>query len=280
MTGRASAPASAANLGPGFDVVALALDLRCRVRADADAAWSISEEGTTYVPDEADFVRRAIASATEGEFHLVIDNEVPRGRGLGSSAAVAAASIAAALRALGREPKSDDLFAVVAAADGHPDNAAAAVYGGLVAVGGDTVRRLSVHDGLSVVVGIPDAKLSTSHARDALSPTVDRAAVVRSLGRLALLLDGLRSGDPAALRGAGGDELHEAPRAHLSPVTGEMIAAALDAGALHAAWSGAGPSAIAFAADRDCQRVEAALAAVLGAGGRAMRLKIDFDGLR
>ena len=280
MTGRATAPASSGNLGPGFDALALALELRCAVTAEAADSWLITQTGESYEPNGDDYVRRAVSGATGGAFRMVIDNAIPRARGLGSSAAVTVAAAAAALRALGHEPTSRVLFEIVADLEGHADNAAAAVYGGLVAVADGVVRHLAIDPGLRIVIGIPDEELPTADARRVLSPQVERAAAARNLARVVLLVEGLRTADPEALGAAAGDELHEAPRHDLSPVTARLMDAALAAGALHSAWSGAGPSAIAFAPDAACDSVQDAMAAVLGVGGEVRCLEVATEGWR
>jgi homoserine kinase len=279
-SGTATAPASSGNLGPGFDVLALALELRCRVTATRADDWSIHQDGITYVPEAGDMVVRAAEAAAGSPMHLEIDNAIPRSRGLGSSSAVTTAAAAAAVRAAGREPSSADLFEIVAALEGHGDNAAAAVYGGLVAVAGEQILQLGVSPQLRIVVGIPNSKLSTDHARSVLSDEVDRWAASRNLARVAFLVEGLRTGALDVLAGAGGDELHELPRQHLSPITAELMDAARAAGAGHAAWSGAGPTAIAFASVELCGKVEAAFADVLGGAGEVRCLDVATEGWR
>ena len=103
--------------------------------------------------------------------------------------------------------------------------------------------------------------------------------VVRALGRLTFLIEGLREANPDVLRHAGGDEIHESQRASLSPVTGEMIDAAMRGGALHACWSGAGPAALAFATDEHVGRVIGAMGGALGANGEVVMLEVDYEGL-
>lgn len=274
----ASAPASSGNLGPGFDVLAMALELRCRVEAVPADAWIIHQDGSSYEPSSDDMVRRAVEAAVDQPMELLIVNDIPRSRGLGSSSAVTTAAAAAALRAVGQIPDSALLFDVVAALEGHADNAAAAVYGGLVVVSGDTWRRFEISPKLEVIVGIPDARLRTSEARSVLSAEVSRWAAARNLGRLAFLLEGLRSADPDALEAAAGDELHELPRQHLSPITAELMDAARRAGALHAAWSGAGPTAIAFATADGVDSVIVAMEETLGGQGTVRRLDVATEG--
>ncbi len=278
MSGNATAPASSGNLGPGFDVLAMALGLRCSVVADVADTWSIAQDGTVTQPGPNDLVRRAVALVASGPFRLEISNDIPRSRGLGSSAAVAVAAAAAALRATGAEPSADQLFEMAAEVEGHADNAAAAVFGGFVAVAGRHVRHLEIHPDLRVVVGIPESPLSTADARAALPGDVSRDAAARNLARIAFLIEGIRTGDPAVLASAGGDEMHELPRHALSPVTGEMMDAARQAGAYHAAWSGAGPSALALAPEAACDGVQQAMERVLNGAGEVVCLDVDYDG--
>lgn len=274
MTGVATAPGSSANLGPGFDVLAIAWEMRCRAAVSPSPEWLIRQNGEEWRPHAGEFVRRAAGAAGPGPFVIEIDNEVPRSRGLGSSSAVATAIAAAAFRAQGIEPNDADLFAIVTRMDGHPDNAAAAVFGGLVLVDGLHHVRLEPAPNLRFLAAVPDSPLRTDEARAALPAAIDRAAVVRSLSRFGFLLLGLQTGDPDLLVRARGDELHEAPRNGLSPLTGNLIAAALDAGALHASWSGAGPTVLAMASsEAELADVAAALQATLDGAGSVRRLQ-------
>lgn len=277
----ASAPGSSANLGPGFDALALAFELRCECRAAPAEEWLVEELDLVFAPAPDELVRRAaVAAVGERPLRLRIDNAIPRSRGLGSSSAVAVAIAAAAIRAYGGEPTSEHLFAIATDLEGHPDNAAAAVYGGLVAAYGSVMRQLPLHPSLVFLVAVPDQKLSTHDARRALPPTLSHATAARSVARVAMLLVGLRTGDPEALRTAAGDELHEAPRAGLSPLTAELIAAAYEAGAFHAAWSGAGPAALAIVDEAGVHAVSQAMKERLGDSGTVQRLAVATDGWR
>ncbi len=276
----ASAPASSANLGPGYDTIALAWELRCRVRAERAADWAVQHIGAEQIasdaPDAVLFAaQRAVGVATP--LALFVDNAVPIGKGLGSSAAALAAGAASAWLTVVGEVDHRDVFDLVAEVEDHGDNAAAAVYGGLAAVdaSGDPLP-LEIHPGLVGVALIPDEALPTAQAREVLSATVDRKSVVRSLGRLVALVEGLRVGDPEMLGRAGGDELHEDPRRVLYPPADDLIDLAHSAGAMHAAWSGAGPSVIAIC-DRD--RAESIVDAAHRAGVQARRLDVAAHGL-
>lgn len=279
MSGTASAPGSSANLGPGFDVLGLALNLRCRVTATPSEEMTVDDgDGAQPLADDH-IVYRAALAAGGSPMALVVDSDVPRARGLGSSAAVMVATAAAAARASGSDPEREWIYEIVTPIEGHGDNVAAAVHGGLTAVGTDGPRSLPISDRLIPIVAVPEAELVTDKARDVLPTRVSLDAAARSVGRAVLLVDGLRAADADTLRAARGDELHEAPRATLSPVTGAMIEAALEAGALHASWSGAGPSALALVtADRQ-EAVESAMEAILGDAGEVLTLAVDYDGL-
>ncbi len=279
MSGASSAPASSANLGPGFDALAIALDLRCHVTAEAADEWEIHERGETFTPKPGDLVIRAVDAAVGRPVRLTIDNDVPRSRGLGSSAAVTAAAACAAMRAVGGDPGRDEIFEIVSELEGHGDNAAAAVHGGLVLATSTTWRRLPLADSLRFVAAIPDDHLSTHLARAALPAAIRLSAAARSIGRMGFLLDGLRTGDPESLRLATGDELHEQHRDHLSPITRRLIEAGLEAGAFHAAWSGAGPTALMITDAAHMDDVLEAAEKTLDGTGVVMVLDVDHEGL-
>lgn len=279
MIGSASAPASSGNLGPGFDVIALALELRCVATAEMSDTMTLTEQGSTVRLDPGNMIYRAVHAAVERPMHITLNNEVPRARGLGSSSAVAAAVAGASIKGVGAQEDVAAVFQIVTELEGHADNAAAAVFGGLVAATDTGIQRLELHESLRPIVAIPTNHLRTDEARAALPPTAALDVVSRSLARLAFLIEGLRLGNASTLAHAGGDEIHETPRASLSPITGELIAAAMAAGALHASWSGAGPSAIAFATEETSGRVIGAMGGVLGSDGEVLALAVDHDGL-
>jgi homoserine kinase len=269
----ASAPASAANLGPGFDVLAIALDLRCEVEVIAADEWTVTSDGRRVDEEIASFVRSVAGDAPKD---IYIRSAIPSARGLGSSAAVRVATAAATAVLERGEFDHDAVLEIVAAAEGHPDNAAAAVHGGLTfvdATGG--VHRLGVHPGIEVVVAVPATELETSRARAVLPDMVSRSVAVRTAARLAALVEGLRTGDPTVLAAAGGDELHEQPRASLAPMASDLMTAARAAGALHACWSGAGPSVLAFVTEA----VRDAFEDLLSGNGEVLEPEIDRSGV-
>ncbi len=279
MIGSASAPASSGNLGPGFDAVALALSLRCSATAEPADEMTLTEHGETSPLDPGDMIYRAAYLAADRPMHITLSNEVPRTRGLGSSSAVTAAVAGAVLKAGVMSGGRSRVFEIVTEIEGFGDNAAAAVFGGLVAVSGTGVQRLRLHESLLPVVGIPHEHLRTGEARAVLPAQVSHDLASRTLGRLVFLIEGLREGNAETLSHAAGDELQEAPRAHLSPMTGEMMEAARVAGAIHVCRSGAGPTALAFATSETRGRVIGAMAGVLGTAGEVLALSVDEDGL-
>ncbi|MCZ7531831.1 MAG: hypothetical protein M5U23_00220 [Acidimicrobiia bacterium] len=241
---------------------------------------TLTEQNRTLRLNPGDMIHRAVAAAVDQPMHVTLNNEIPRSRGLGSSAAVTAAVAGAAFKMVGVRDARQRVFEIVTEIEGHADNAAATVFGGFVVATPSGIQRLDLHESLHPVVGIPDVHLRTSDARDALPTEVSRDVVVRSLARLAFLIEGLASGNPEILGQAAGDELHEAPRARLSPVTAELMAVARDAGAVHVCWSGAGPSALAFATAETKGRVIGAMAGVLGTDGEVLAIPVDTKGLR
>ncbi|MDJ0792577.1 MAG: homoserine kinase, partial [Acidimicrobiia bacterium] len=152
MIGAASAPASSGNLGPGFDVLALALSLRCEATAEVADSMTISENGSTRRLEDDDMIALAVLAAVGRPMHVTIDNQIPRARGLGSSSAVTAAAAAAAMKATSTEGGRELVFTIVDELEGHADNAAAAVYGGFVAATSSGIQRLTLHESLEVVV--------------------------------------------------------------------------------------------------------------------------------
>ena len=276
----ASAPASSGNLGPGFDVLGLALDLRCVVRALPADRMTVDDGDGPVNLEPRDMLFGAVMAAADRPMALAVENAIPRTRGLGSSSAVTAAAAAAAVRAVGREPVREEIYELVAGIEGHGDNAAVAVYGGLMAVGSNGPHRLGMDPSILPVVGIPDTMLATRRARQVVPSEVPVAAASRNVGRAVLLVEALRTGDSSAFAAAAGDEFHEEARGPLSPITTALIDAARAAGALHAAWSGAGPTTLALVTAETQSTVIDALELVLGGSGVVRSLAVDFDGLR
>lgn len=272
----ARAPASSANLGPGFDVLAVALSLWIEVEiADApELQVETSGEGAELSRDASHLAVRVAAGVIgHDRFRIRIHSEIPVGRGLGSSAALVVAAAAAA------GADRPGAHALATRYDGHPENAAASVYGGLVAstlvADEPVVEALPLDPELAFVTVVPDRELATEEARAALPATVAHGDARFNLGRLPLLLAGLA--DHRRLRPqATEDRLHQIYRQALFPESTPLMEALVDAGALAACWSGAGPTILGISTTGTAETVrsagEATLAAV-GLTGRALVLR-------
>jgi homoserine kinase len=266
-TVRVRVPATSANLGPGFDALGLALslydDVVVRV-ADEGLFVDVAGEGADTVPrTRRHLVVRALHAgfdALGGQprgLEVVCANRIPHSRGLGSSAAAIVAGLTAA-RALvlgGADTLDDDaLLALAAELEGHPDNVAACLLGGLTlawtpADGPARAVRLPVSPALRPVVFVPTSSSSTAKARKLLPETVPHADAARNAARSALLVHALAA-DPGLLLAATEDRLHQQYRAPSQVKTAGLVDA-LRADGVPAVVSGAGPSVLAFAGQAD-----------------------------
>jgi homoserine kinase len=270
-----SAPASSANLGAGFDAVALALELRmtAHVReAEPGAApdWTYSGAHAPTHDGLRHCIERAIAhiAPSPPPLSVALDNAIPLGGGLGSSAAARALGVAIGARLVDRPPCDEDLVRAVAQLEGHPDNALAAWYGGAViaAFGDDglTVARFAP-PAVAAVLVVPDIVLSTAHARDLMPATYAREDVVYNVQRAALLGAALAAGRLDLLHAAVRDKLHQPYRASVIPGLTEILELE-DPALVAVALSGAGPSVLALV-NGDAQRIGELVAAVFARHG-------------
>jgi len=259
-------PGSTSNLGAGFDCVGVAVDRWLSVSATTGTGKSITVErrGTLTaldVPPDADLLVRGFVAAcakagrsVPSGLALAADSEIPVARGLGSSAAATVAGAAAATALLGLELDRDDLTALCAELEGHPDNVAPAVHGGANLVlptappdggGGPIVAPLVIHESLALVFAVPDFTVETKRARAVLPATLPHGLAVQAAAKGAALVQGLAHADGRLLAAALDDVLHVPFRVSLVPGYAEVTAAARAAGAYGATLSGSGPTVVA-----------------------------------
>ncbi len=278
---RARVPASSANLGPGFDVLALALDLYVEVEVEPAPRLTVraSGEGSDLAADATHLAASvAIDVVGHDRLSITVRSDIPVARGLGSSAALA---VAAAAAAGARDP-----LAVAARVDGHPENAAASVVGGLVAAttvkGAVRAVRMPLDIGLVFVAIVPERSLATSRKR--ARPCPQQVAVTDAtlnLGSLSLLLAGLADRS-LLIREATEDRLHQDYRSPLFPEAPQMLVRLVTDGALASCWSGAGPTLLGICDGAVGEQVRAkaqSAMAEIGIPGRAMLLRPDLEGL-
>jgi len=255
-------PATTANLGPGFDVLGMALSLYNTVELeesfDSDFQIEIMGEGAGSLPQNSEnlvfrtvkYFFQKVAYDCPG-WKLRLTNHIPLSRGLGSSAAAIVGALVAANAIAGNPFSQEEILQEAVHLEGHPDNVAAALLGGVVAVLQESsscfYTRFAPHEGLKVIAAVPDFELPTSKARSVLPEKVSLKDAVFNLGHLALLLSALRDGNWKLLSIAVRDQLHQPYRAFLIPGFEDVIDAAYSAGAYGAFLSGAGPTIVALA---------------------------------
>jgi homoserine kinase len=290
-------PATSANLGPGFDALGLALDLwnETIITLAIEYSVQVNGEGREKISaGENNLIIRSAQRLSEfvgkrlPPFHLDCVNRIPLSSGLGSSAAAKLTGLLGANALLGKPLSKDEILNLATEMEGHPDNVAPALLGGLVVstveegkvlahkVNLETSNDFPIH----ITVVLPDFHLSTQQARLALPDHVTMKDAVYNLSRAAMVTEAFRTGDLDLLGKAMTDTLHQPYRLQLIPGGREAMEAAREAGAAAAAISGAGPSIIAFSSQRDPAIGEAMTRAFDGAGhsARTFQLKIAHHG--
>jgi homoserine kinase len=295
---RVRVPCSTSNLGAGFDCIGLALDRELEVEfGPADGGGIRLERSGTLERLNVDASEDAVAVAfiaglaAHGERNvhgeLRMSSTIPVARGLGSSAAATVAGLVLAHAATGSRIEADRILQMATQLEGHPDNAAPSLYGGLVGVAATRTERIAFRLSLSPGIGFawaaPPVEVTTVRARRALPERVDHAVAVRSVSRVASLVHGLATGDARLLRAGFDDELHVPFRLSLIPGANVAIERALAAGAWAVTISGSGsglfavtPSgaeavvaaamAVAFEAAQPVDSAEAASGSGAGSG--------------
>ena len=258
--------ATAANMGPGFDCMAMALDIwnttTVEVLGAGGPVYDVRGHGAEY-PDDmyARLVHRCIAmpferiGAEPPPVRIVCRNEVPAGRGLGSSAAAITSGLVAGDALSGAGLSDEELLDMAVEVEGHPDNVVAALFGGcriVVPAGGHfATAPVPVPDDLRAVLYVPERPMPTKLAREILPEKVDRADAVFNMGRVGLLVRALTTGDLSMLGTATEDRLHQPLRLGQFAGLGNLFSAALAAGALGVFLSGSGSSVLALTSGRE-----------------------------
>jgi homoserine kinase len=289
-------PASTTNLGPGFDCLGMALRLYNRVTASPSAGGveiTVEGDGASTLPrDETNLVYQAVARVFAAidrpapglRIHLV--NRIPLRRGLGSSAAAVVGGLLVGNALAGEALSREEILRLAVAMEGHPDNVAPALRGGLTLAAlvedGIAVTQLPIPAGLKAVVAIPELEVETARARAVLPAQVSRGDAIFNVSRTAFVVGALATGDLRPLGWAMEDRLHQPYRAALIPGLMETIAAARGAGAAGASLSGAGSTILALATER-FPEIGAAMQAELARHGlrsRVETLEPDPEGAR
>ncbi|MDW8069117.1 MAG: homoserine kinase [Anaerolineae bacterium] len=264
MKVRVRVPATTANLGPGFDALGLALDLwnetiwtptqdgQIRVTLCGEGAGVLPRDATNRVVAAALSLYARVGAPCEG-LHVHCINRIPLGSGLGSSSAALLSGLLGANTLLGEPLSRQEILQMAMEAEGHPDNVAPAMLGGLVVS--------ILHDGqmistklpararrppIRATVVLPVLDFPTEHARSILPRTIDRQDAIFNISRAVLVVEALRTGNLELLGQAMADRLHQPYRLPLIPGAQLAMEAARRAGAAAVALSGAGPSLIAF----------------------------------
>ncbi len=290
-------PATSANLGPGFDSLGLALDLWNETIFTLAIEYSVQVHGEgreRISAGENNLIIRSAQRLAElvgkrlPPFHVDCVNRIPLSSGLGSSAAAKLTGLLGANALLGKPLSKTEILDLATELEGHPDNVAPALLGGLVASivqdGKVLAHRIHLEDNhdapIHITVVLPDFHLSTQQARAALPEQVTLKDAVHNISRSVLVTEAFRTGNLELLSKAMTDTLHQPYRLWLIPGGREAMDAAKESGASAAAISGAGPSIIAFSAKREEAIGEAMTRAFEGAGhsARTFHLKLSHHG--
>ena len=278
---RVVAPASSANLGPGFDTAAAALDLWNEVTVEPadELVVEIEGEGADELPRDASHLAlRAFALVKSPDGHRFrFVNRIPLERGLGSSAA----AIALGLVAAGGDPSSDGVLAAAAELEGHFDNLAAVLRGGVclswTRSGTPHVARIASDLPLQPVLVVPATRTNTAASRNGLPSHVSHGDATENVAAAALLGAAIASGSAALLRDAFHDRLHEQYRAGDAPLLG-LLRERLPAGAAGVTLSGSGPSVVVWAEPARADAVAAEVQQIVPKDTTVLPLRVAQEG--
>jgi homoserine kinase len=253
-------PASSANLGPGYDTMAAALQLFLELEVEEGGEYSFDGGGLDVPTGRENLVVRAFESLHPADgIAFRLRSEIPLARGLGSSAAAIVAGLAAADHLYELALSREELLARATELEGHPDNVAAAIYGGFVVCGdeqgGSIATRFDPPGGLEGIVVIPPDEVSTASARDAIPAEVPLTDAVANISAVARLVIGLQSADLDLVAAGLADRIHQPRRLDLYPRSMELVDSAREIGALGATISGAGPTVLVWTTWQEAGKV-------------------------
>jgi homoserine kinase len=292
-------PASSANLGPGYDAMAAAVALHLELEVAETGEYCFDPGGQDLPTGRDNLLVRAFESLHPADgIAFRLRSEIPLARGLGSSAAAIVAGLYAADHLFELALDREEMLARATAIEGHPDNVAAAIYGGFVVCGtaaggtgaGETgpaagagasvpfAARFDPPDGLEGIAVIPAEEVSTERAREAIPASVPLADAVANVSSAALLVLGLRSADLDLVSRGLADRLHQPHRRSLYPRSMEIVDAAAELGALGATISGAGPTVLVWTTWQDAGGVAAALRERVSGWAEVRRLPFSPQG--
>jgi homoserine kinase len=244
-------PATSANLGPGYDVLAAALALHLELEVEETGSFSVEADDLGVPLDRSNLCVRAFEALRPADgIAFRIRSEIPLAAGLGSSAAAIVGGMLAAdhLYELAQEP--EDVLVRAAELEGHPDNVAAALYGGFVVCAHDgdrvTATRLEPPQGVEAVVVVPREQVPTEEARKAIPDEVPLGDAVANISAAAELVLGIQRSDLTLIGRGLADRIHQPHRAHLYPRSMEVVQEAPRMGAIGATISGAGPAVLVW----------------------------------
>jgi homoserine kinase len=258
-------PASSANLGPGYDAMAAAMAMQLELEVEEADEFSFDPGGAEVPTGRENLVVRAFESLHPADgIAFRLRSEIPLARGLGSSAAAIVAGLYAADHLYELALSKEEMLARAREIEGHPDNVAAAIYGGFVVCGigtdgSQTAARFDPPEGLEGIVVIPSEEVSTARAREAIPTEIPLHDAVANVSATALLVLGLLSADLDLLARGLDDRIHQPRRRDLYPRSMEIVDSARELGALGATISGAGPTVLVWTTWQEAGNVAAAL---------------------
>lgn len=257
-------PASSANLGPGYDSMAAAVSLYLDLEVEEAGGYSFDPGGLEVPTGRENLIVRAFETLHPADrIAFRLRSGIPLARGLGSSAAAIVAGLAAADHLYELALSREEMLARATELEGHPDNVAAAIYGGFVICsageGGPVAARFDPPEGLEGVVVIPPEEVSTERAREAIPAELPLGDAVANVAAAATLVLGLRSADLDLVARGLVDRIHQPRRRGLFPRSMEIVDAAAGLGALGATISGAGPTVLVWTTWQEAGNVAAAL---------------------